>query len=121
MSDEQPRKEGAGKTVALVIAFLTMPVPIYLMANAGYTGGRMAVTVFAISPITALVFAIGGSIAGCIQVAFALIARTSTRFVVRRLAVFTLIVATAGWMGSCAGGCVWGHKVSTKEWPEPRL
>jgi len=87
MSDEQPTKAGAGRTVALVIAFLTMPVPIYLMANAGYTGGRMK----------------------------------STRLVVRRLAVFTLIVATAGWMGSCAGGCVWGRKVNTNEWPEPRL
>jgi len=121
MSDEQPTKAGAGRTVALVIAFLTMPVPIYLMANAGYTGGRMAVTVFAISPIMALLFALGGVVAGLIQVAFALIALKSTRLVVRRLAVFTLIVATAGWMGSCAGGCVWGRKVNTNEWPEPRL
>jgi hypothetical protein len=121
MSDEQPRKEGAGRIVVLVVAFLTMPLPVSLMARAGYIGGRMEWTLMFMSPLIALFFAVGGVVTGCIQVTCALIARTSTRFVVRRLALFTLIVGTVGSMGSCVGGCVWGHKVSTKEWPEPRL
>lgn len=121
MSDEQPSTEGAGRTVALVVAFLLLPLPIYLMAKAGYTGGRVKVDFMLLSPIFASVFWAGGMLAGGLQLIVAFIARGSTRFVVRRLALLTLILCIAGGIGSCAGGCVWGKKVKANEWPEPSL
>ena len=122
MSEEpSSSKEGVSRIVLLVLAFPTMPLPVYLMARAGYTAGLNRFTLFLLSLIMALALWIGGFVSGCIQAAFALTARTSSRFVVRRLALFTFIVATVGSVGSCVGGCVWGHKVSTREWAEPSL
>lgn len=116
-----PPKEGAGRIAALVIAFLLLPPTLYLLAVAGYTGGRMQVTFMLLSPIIALLWWGGGVAVGIVQIASAFIARGSARFVVRRLALFTLILVVAGSIGSCVGGYVWGQKVRANEWAEPRL
>lgn len=119
MSDSEQSKEGAGKVVALVFAFLLMPLSVYLLARAGYTGGRNEVDFMLMSQLFALALWGAGMMAGVIQAAVANIARGSSRFVVRRLALFTLIISIAGGVGSCAGGCVWGMKAKTGEWPPP--
>lgn len=116
---EKPNEGGAGKIIALVVAFLLMPMPIGFFAVAGYWGGRIDLWMLFVAPMIAALMTGGGLLTGGLSVVAARFARVSQRVTVRRLALVTLVLAIGGSLGSCMGGCVWGYKNSKHEWPEP--
>lgn len=116
---ENAKEGGAGKIIALVFAFLLMPMPVGFFAVAGYWGGRIDLWMLFVAPMIATLMAGGGLLTGGLSVVAARFARASQRVTVRRLALVTLVLAVGGSLGSCMGGCVWGYKNSKHEWPEP--
>lgn len=117
MSDDGARPEGPARVVALAAAFLLMPLAPGLLGSAGYLINQLDLWFVFMAPMGASVLVVVAGVLAILQCLCALAARGSTRHVVRRLALFTLIVSIGGGLGGCAGGCVWGYKVQKREWP----
>ena len=104
MSEGEQFRDGAGKGVALVVAFLAAPLPFYPMVLAGYYVGSVNVMGWFVSFFVALL----ALFLAAINLVAGIIARGSVRKEMKRLATVALVLGLGGTLASCLGGTAWG-------------